>query len=493
MLRRAPFTTQVAGRRANLYHLAVDIGASSGRLMAGSLSSDGRLVLEEIHRFPNAPLLRGDQLCWDVDSLLQSILTGLEKAKRQGITDCSLGIDTWGVDYCLIGSNNERIGHAVAYRDARTEGAIARFEALLSLGAIYEKTGIQMLPFNTLFQLFVEDQEKLKQADKLLLMPDYLVFCLTGKKYMERTNASTTQLLNVHTQELDADILGVLNVRSSLFPDFIEAGTTVGRLLRENFPDRDLPEVEVVAVGSHDTASAVLGTPAVEGENWAYISSGTWSLLGVETSKPLTATQSFHANYTNEGGVNRTIRFLKNIMGMWLIQEVARQHKDISYPQFVERAKQEKGFRYRINVNDPSFLHPDNMVTAIRTYCEQTNQDVPDTPGRLARAIFDNLAFCYAQELAALGGLVGKTFDVVHIVGGGCQNDFLNQLTADLAQIRVEAGPVEATALGNILMQMLGKGEISGVAAARAFLRASFPTRIFLPRESTSQSEGFQY
>lgn len=464
--------------------VAVDIGASSGRLIKTASDSTGQLVLAEIHRFKNGFSKVGQHDHWDIDHLVHEILVGLQKLKQDGVTDCILGIDTWAVDYCLVDKAGQLLQQPIAYRDARTAQAVADFKAKMPLETLYAKTGIQIQPFNTLFQLFVEDKTLLSQADKLLLIPDYLGYVLTGQQVMEKTNASTMQLLNVVTQTWDKDILALLEISEDLFPPLVAAGHILGELQSDRFPAFDLPKVTVVNVASHDTASAVLGTPAVTDEDWAYISSGTWSLLGIETKVFDVSQTAFQENYTNEWGVHNTIRFLKNIMGMWLIQEVARgENYQHSYPEMAALAEKVPAFQRFIDVNADKLLNPADMANAIQVACLATGQTAPETTGELARTIYDNLALCYAVELEKLEHLRGvpEKIQTLHIVGGGSNNDFLNQLTADVLGVDVIAGPSEATAIGNIVMQQIATGDIPSVQAARQLIAASFEFKHFRP------------
>lgn len=463
-------------------YIAVDIGASSGRLIKSQLVN-GKIKMEEIHRFKNGFVFSEGYDRWDVEYLSKEILIGLEKLKKQGISECFVGIDTWAVDYCLLDGNGNLIEQPISYRDRRTELALEEFNKKMSLDALYEKTGIQLQPFNTAFQLFVENKRKLKNAEALLLIPDYLGYVFTGKKVMEQTNASTMQLLNPTTKLFDEDILKVLNVSESLFPPIVEAGSILGDLIKEKFSDYDLPDAHFINIASHDTASAVVGTPGND-ENWAYISSGTWSLLGVETKVPNVSREAFLANYTNEGGACNTIRFLKNIMGMWLIQEVARmQNYRYSYEHLAELASETPAFQQFVDINHERFLNPENMIVELQHYCGETNQTVPETPGEIARCVYDNLALCYAVELEKLEELRGTKGKItkLHIVGGGSNNRMLNQLTADVAQITVEAGPGEATAIGNLVMQMIVAGDISDVKEARKIIYESSKIHSYQP------------
>lgn len=473
-------------------YVAIDIGASSGRLMKSSKIGKYQITLEEIHRFKNGFSQKNGKACWQMDQIIHEILIGLEKLKASGINECYVGIDTWAVDYCLINKSGERLGDPIAYRDDRTKKAIEQFTEKMSLTTLYEKTGIQIQAFNTLFQLLVEEKEKIKQADCLLLIPDYLNYVFTGKKYAEHSNASTTQLLNVLTKTWDEDILSILEISSDLFPPLIEEGTLLGPLQREKFSKYDLPESFFIAVASHDTASAVVGTPAVnEKDSWGFLSSGTWSLLGIETKVPVVSSMAFNQNYTNEWGANNTIRFLKNIMGMWLIQEVARmQDYTYSYTELANLAQQEMTCEQFIDINHTRFLKPVNMINELQLFCQETQQKIPQTPGELASCVYNNLSLCYALELEQLTKLTTITnkLDYLHIVGGGSNNQLLNQLTANLAGIPVESGPSEATAIGNILIQMIANHEFSSLIEGRRAVKYSFENRLYLPQPATSQS-----
>ncbi len=466
--------------------IAVDIGASSGRLMKSQLIA-GKMTLEEVHRFKNGFRKVQGHERWDIQTLIKEILVGLEKVKQGGISECFLGIDTWAVDYCLIDQAGRCLADPIAYRDDRTDHAIADFEKQMSLECLYEKTGIQLQPFNTLFQLLVEDKELLAQADKILLIPDFLAYVLTGKMVTEKTNASTMQLLNVKTEDWDRELLKIIGVPKEKFAPLTDAGTILGDLQAAKFAAYDLPKTTVVTVATHDTASAVIGTPGT-GENWGYISSGTWSLLGVEAKNANASVAAFKENYTNEWGADHTIRFLKNIMGMWLIQEVARQQDyQYSYAQLAEMASQTPAFQQFIDVNDPCFLNPGDMIQSLQDYCKKTEQTVPETPAELARVIYDNLALCYAVELEKLQALTSKKITRLHIVGGGSNNKFLNQLTANVANVEILAGPSEATAIGNLVMQMVAAQTVPTIKAARQIIQTSFPSVVCQPQAAVSE------
>lgn len=462
-------------------HIAVDIGASSGRLVSGELK-DGKLVIQEIHRFANGYQKQGDHHCWDIDHLEEQILQGLEISKQQGITSCTLGIDTWAVDYVLLGKDGKRLRDVIAYRDPRTDGVMEQVWEKVSKSEIYRKTGIQYQSFNTIYQLFTESEELVQKTDTILLVPDYLHFRLTGKKVMEATNASTMQLLHPLTKDFNADLLALTGFREEQFAPLIEAGTIIGEI-RETLKERyDLPVCTVIAVGSHDTASAIAGVPAIS-EEWAYLSSGTWSLIGTERNQPILEDSSLEKNFTNEWGINNTYRYLKNIIGMWVIQEIRRVYPvDYNFGEMVEAAKQTDLKQIPlINLNDVRFLKPDNMMEELQDYCRETDQHVPVSIGELSLTVFHNLAIAYREALEELEALTGESIQTLHIVGGGSQNKVLNQLTADYSGLQVVAGPTEATALGNVIVQMIAAGELDSLDAGRQLIRNSFPVETFTP------------
>lgn len=470
-------------------HIAVDIGASSGRLVLGTLL-DGTIRLEEIHRFSNGFTEKDGSCFWDIDALFDQIITGLQKAKAKGIQQCTLGIDTWAVDYVLLNSEGERVQEVYAYRDRRTENVMEAVAKHIPPAAVYQKTGIQQLTFNTLYQLYAHAHEELAKADQILLVPDYLYYRLTGKKINEITNASTTQLLNLETRDYDQDLLSLLQLRREQFAELTEPGTDLGFIQADLVQQYDLPDCQVICAATHDTASAVLGVPVQSGLSSAYLSSGTWSLLGVELSQPLNTTASMEANYTNEWGAYGTFRFLKNIMGLWLIQEVRRLDGNRhSFAELAELAAEAEGFRSLIPCNDPRFLNPENMIDEIRSACAQTNQPVPETPGQLARCIFDSLALSYLNYLEELEQLTDKKIDILQIVGGGANNALLCQLTANVIGREVSAGPIESTALGNLVVQIISTGSISDINEAREIIGRSFEIITYTPREFPNLNE----
>lgn len=466
-------------------YVAIDIGASSGRLMLSELTVQGNMTLTEIHRFKNGYIENGGTKYWEIEKLAHEILVGLEKVKKQGIHQCVVGIDTWAVDYCLIDSAGNLLQDPISYRDARTSQAIQEFSEVMPLETLYQKTGIQIQPFNTIFQLFIENRELLNKTEKILLIPDYLGYYFTGKSVLEKSNALTMQLINVETSKLDQELLEITGVKANQFAPFVDSGTILGELRQEKFLDYELPQVTFVTVGSHDTASAVAGVPSVsQTDDWAYISSGTWSLLGKELKQPLVNQATFSANYTNEGGVFGTIRFLKNIMGLWLIQEVVRQEDyRYSYAELAQMASEVSFDVPEIDVNDVRFLSPSNMIEEIQSYCKQHQLTVPETTEQIALTIYENLATCYGEELKNLASLTGSQINTLHIVGGGSDAALLNQLTANKTGVIVEAGPSEATAIGNIIIQMLTMGELNSIAQARQVIRDSFELKIYYPEK----------
>jgi rhamnulokinase len=472
-------------------YIAVDIGASSGRLVCGKLNN-GKIQLQEIYRFENGIFKQNGNYFWDIDTLFDEIINGLKVAKKAGIEECILGIDTWGVDYVLIDAAGNRIQDVYAYRDDRTKTAIQDIAKEISMEKIYEKTGIQFLQFNTLFQLYVHDKEELKKADKILLVPDYLYYRLTGKLISEKTNASTTQLLNLATKEYDEDLLNLIGVKREQFATLTDPGKFVGKMLASLRDQYKLPQCELACVASHDTASAVLGVPGTD-DHFAYLCSGTWSLMGVENAHPIANEESYSKNYTNEWGAYGTYRFLKNIMGLWLIQEVRRNlGKEHSFSDFAAKAKEIIPFQFLIDCNDDCFLKPENMVQEIQNFCLRTGQLIPKTEGELARCIFDSLALTYRRTLEEINGITGYSIAFLHVVGGGVQNELLCQITADVTQIPVIAGPVESTALGNLLVQMISSGELENIAEARKVIMNSFAINTYQPTKVENLDEVYR-
>lgn len=467
------------------YHLAVDIGASSGRHILGHVEQ-GRIVLEEVYRFENGPKKRGGRLCWDFDALAREVVNGLKACAKLGKVPATLGVDTWGVDFALVDREGRVLGDTVAYRDSRTQGMDALVEELIPAQELYRRTGIQKQSFNTIYQLMAEKRqspELLEQAHRLLLVPDYLHYILTGVMSNEYTEASTSGLVSAAAKDWDRELLGLLGFPQKLFGPLSLPGTALGGLrpaLREELGF----DCQVVLPASHDTGSAFLAVPAGEGDS-VTLSSGTWSLLGVELETPVTTPESRAANFTNEGGYQYRFRYLKNIMGLWMIQNLRREMAENGQlPGFGELsrlAREAADFPGRVDVDDPSFMAPESMSAAVRAYCERVGQPVPQSPGELLSCVYHSLAQCYAQSVRQLEALTGRSFQAVHIVGGGSQDAYLNQLTASATGLPVYAGPTEGTALGNLLVQMIAQGEFASLQEARDAIRASFAVKEVLP------------
>jgi len=453
-------------------YIAADIGASGGRLILANVT-EGKLNLREIHRFPNSFTQKNNIYVWDVDYLLEQILIGLAKAKQMGIMHCTLGIDTWAVDYVLVDKDGQKIKDAVSYRDSRTKNVIAQVSKLIPKDEHYKKTGIQFLDFNTIYQLYTEPTDIMAKTKHILLIPDYLGFCLTGKAVTEYTNATTTALLNHETKKFDKDLLKIAKVSEEQFAPFAQPGQELGDV--KGFDNYDLPKCKVVVTASHDTASAVLGTPGI-GDNRAFLSSGTWSLLGIETKQAIVTNKAREANYSNEGGAYGTYRFLKNIMGMWLLQEVHRNlEQKVSYEELVQLAEKATPYQYFINPNDPAFLNPPNMLKAIQA---KTNR-LADT-GEVVRCIFDSLAVFYKLCMDELEEITGKNITELIVIGGGSRNYMLNQLVADKLNKTVTTGPVEATAMGNIACQLISTEGFS-ITKTKELIKNSFESKTFTP------------
>jgi rhamnulokinase len=473
-------------------HLAIDIGASGGRVIASRIVSPSReavsaqaeIELREICRFENRPVKKRGHVYWDIDTLFAQVLRGLGEARRLGITACTVGIDTWGVDYALIDRDGARIQEVFSYRDQRTEGVLEAIEAVLPRKSIYEKTGIQFLPFNTLYQLYAHDKTELKRAHRILLIPDFLNYLLTGRAVTERTNASTTQLINLKSGDFDPDLLVLAGVRRDQFPELVDPLFSLGSLKPELRRGRNLPECEVVCVATHDTASAVAGTP-LEAEDEAYVSSGTWSLLGIERPQPIVTANSLNRNFTNERGVFGTYRILKNLTGLWLVQELRSECGGCDdFEALMAKAGGCRPFRHIVNCNDPVFHNPESMSRAIGDFCRRTGQAAPESEGEFTRCALDSLALLYRRTLEEIEELAGFRAEVLRVVGGGSRNGLLNVLTADATGRRVSAGPSEATALGNLVMQMIAAGEIENLASARRLIAHAFPAVDYYPRKS---------
>lgn len=459
--------------------VAVDLGASSGRVMLASYHREQRtLSLREIHRFVNC-LQRQDGFdCWDIDTLEAEIRTGLNKVCEEGIHIDSIGIDTWGVDYVLLNSKGERVGLPVSYRDSRTDGVMAHALAQLGKAEIYGRSGIQFLPFNTLYQLraLVEQQPELvANVAHALLIPDYFSYRLTGQMNWEYTNATTTQLVNINSDSWDENLLNWTGASRDWFGTPTHPGNVIGHWICPQ--DNAIP---VVAVASHDTASAVIAAPLAS-QDAAYLSSGTWSLMGFESKTPYTSETALAANITNEGGAEGRYRVLKNIMGLWLLQRVLKEQNITHLPALIAETEKLTACTFLINPNDDRFINPTNMSAEIQAACRESAQPVPESAAELARCIFDSLALLYAEVLHELATLRGKPFSQLHIVGGGCQNQLLNQLCANACGITVLAGPVEASTLGNIGIQLMTLDELTNVDQFREVVTDNYGLTTFTP------------
>jgi rhamnulokinase len=453
---------------------AVDLGASGGRVMAGLVSSSA-IALHEVHRFPNQPVAAGGTLYWDILRLFADVRHGLELAARQ-FPLASAGIDSWGVDYGLLDETGTLLGNPVHYRDGRTEGVADRILAAVPADELYAVTGIQQLPFNTIYQLAATPM--LRHARTMLLIPDLLAYWLTGEAGAEITNASTTSLFDVRAQAWATELIQKAGLPPRIFPPLRRPGDIIGPVIGPNGPGTSLL---IIAVGSHDTASAVAGVPADE-PNFAYISSGTWSLAGVELDAPVLTEASRAANFTNETGIDGTIRYLRNVMGLWLLQESLRGWPEASLEALLVEATRLPSLKFVIDPDDPVFLPPGDMPTRIATWLADRDEAVPGGPAETVRCILDSLALAYRRAIAEAQSLSGRHADVVHIVGGGARNSLLCQLTADATGLPVIAGPAEATALGNVLVQARALGAAPGdLAGMRALIRSAQPLRTFSP------------
>lgn len=468
------------------YFLAFDIGASSGRAILG-IMENRKLELKEIHRFKNQMTRIHGNYYWNIYSLFDELKTGLKKCiSDYKIQPDSIGVDTWGVDYSLISKSGQLVGLPFAYRDHRTDNAIEDFFKVLPKKETYLLSGIQFLQFNTLFQLFASAQEKhsrLSIADSLLFTPDTLNYLFTGIKRNEYTIASTSQLLKPGKPEWEFELFKSAGISADLVVKIVQPGSEIGSILPEIQEDTGSGKIPCIAVASHDTASAIVSVPAEDG-NWAYLSSGTWSLLGIESKEPLVSEKTLEMNFTNEGGVDGTTRFLKNIMGMWLIQECKRiwdEEFEIEWQEIVDLSDATKPFKCLINPDEQVFLNPGNMPKAIQEYCRKTNQFVPKTKGEIARCIYDSLVLKYKFTIKQIESITGKQIEKLHIIGGGAQNKMMNQLTADAIGIPVYAGPTEATAIGNIMMQAKASGAVKSLHEIRKVVKNSFEVTEYNP------------
>jgi rhamnulokinase len=461
------------------YYFAVDLGATSGRTILGTLA-DGKLEQEELTRFPNNLIETGGHFYWDIYALYLEMIKGLQVVGNRGLDITSIGIDTWGVDFVFIGEDDAILRNPMAYRDPHTFAAIDDYlDNVLDRKTVYDITGIQFMNFNSLFQLHAMRQANnvaLQHCKKVLFVPDALSWMLTGEAVCEYTIASTSQMLDPRTGDLSEKLIESVGMKRSQFGRMVQPGTQIGVLTEEVQKMTGLGAVPVIAVAGHDTGSAVAAVPA-KNEQFAYLSSGTWSLMGIETKEAIINERSYELNFTNEGGIEGTTRFLKNICGMWLYERCRKEWpeevRQLSHPELQGSAMKVEAFRSIINPDDKAFANPPSMIEAIQQYCRETGQTVPETPAEICRCIFDSLALRYRQVFLWLKEFATFDLNVLHIIGGGSLNKFLNQFTADALGVEVLAGPQECTAIGNIMLQAKASGDVADIWAMRAIIANS--------------------
>jgi rhamnulokinase len=479
-------------------YLAIDLGAESGRAILATLDGE-QLSLTDIHRFANDPVRLPDGLHWDILRLWSEIKRALYITTHQHhIQLAGIGIDTWGVDYGLLDRTGALIGNPYHYRDSRTDGMVEEAFKRLSRERIFDLTGIQFMQLNTLYQLFsqvVQQSSALHIAETFLTTPDLLNYWLSGRKACEFTMATTTQCYDPRRCEWSQPLLQALGIPTHIFPEVVQPGTVLGIVLPEIAEETGCGQVPVIAPACHDTGSAVAAVPA-EAQHFAWISSGTWSIMGAEASDPIVNVQSLKYNFTNEGGVNGTWRFSKNIMGLWLVQECrrtwARAGEELSYAEITRLAAEAEPFRSIIDVDAADFFQPGDMPARIQKYCMRTNQPVPETKGAIVRCALESLALKYRWVLDRLEEMLGYRLEPIHIIGGGTQNRLLNQLTADATRRSVVAGPIEATAIGNVLMQAIALGHLKSLDEARAVVRYSFKPETYQPQPSSEWDTAYE-
>ncbi len=480
------------------YFFAVDLGATSGRTIIGTLD-DNRFNLEELTRFDNNLIQTGGHFYWDIYALYFEIIKGLKIAAQRQIEISSIGIDTWGVDFVFIGEDGAILRNPVAYRDPHTFGVMEKFfENEVDKKTVYDITGIQFMNFNSIFQLYamkLNNDSALKNAKKILFVPDALSYMLTGEAVCEYTIVSTSELLDPRTKEIDPTLLKALGLERSQFGRMITPGTQIGVLTEEVQQMTGLGAIPVIAVAGHDTGSAVAAVPAKD-EKFAYLSSGTWSLMGIETKDAIINERSYDLNFTNEGGFEGTTRFLKNICGMWLYERCRKEWPEeirkMSHPELQGSAMNVEAFRSIINPDDAMFANPSNMIQAIQTYCKQTNQPVPETPAEICRCIFDSLALRYRQVFTWLAEFASFPLDTLHIIGGGSLNKYLNQFTANSLGVTVYAGPQECTAIGNIMLQAKAMGLVKDIWEMRAIIANSIELVKYTPTDKAAWDAAYE-
>lgn len=486
---------------AEQIYLAIDLGAESGRVMAGLF--DGKQVrLEELHRFPNGPVHLAETMRWDLVRLWSEIQSGLAKAAaRFGSRIVSVGVDTWGVDFVLLSKTGEMLGQAYHYRDQRTRGTMEQTFLRVPRSEIFSQTGLQFMEINSLYQMVAMNQTNgplMQLADRFLMIPDFFHWLLSGSRVVEFTNATTSQMFHPVERNWSFDLLRKLNLPTQMFGDVVEPGTKLGTLRDDVARRTGLSRLDVVAPATHDTGAAVAAVPTENTgkANWAYISSGTWSLMGLELPHAVLSQRALELNVTNEGGIDGTYRLLKNIMGLWLVQECRRSFErngtPYDYGLLAQVARDAKPFRAFVDPDDRAFMAPQEMPEAIREWCRKTNQEVPDTEGGIVRCALESLALKYRTVLGWLEELSGERVEVIHIVGGGTQNELLNQFTANATGRPVITGPIEATALGNILVQARTAGAVGSLSEIRAVVRASSTMKRYEPQNVSGWNEAYE-
>ena len=477
------------------HFFAVDLGATSGRTIIGSLGE--KLELEELTRFDNNLIETGGHFYWDIYALYLEVIKGLKVVAQRGIEIVSIGIDTWGCDFVFTGKDKALLRNPMAYRDPHTFGMMERyFEEKMDKKTVYGKTGIQFMNFNSLFQLYAMGKAgntALENADKILFIPDALSYMLTGEAVCEYTVASTSQILNPKTKDLDEDIVSSLGLTREQFGKMTMPATVIGTLTEEVQRMTGLGCVPVIAVAGHDTASAVAAVPAKD-EHFAYLSSGTWSLMGIETRDAIINDRSYDLNFTNEGGIEGTTRFLKNICGMWIYERCRKEWADApkSHSELQDEAMKQPAFQSLINPDDPMFANPSSMTDAICEYCRKTGQHVPEGWAEMCRCIFDSLALRYREVFTWLKEFASFDIDVLHIIGGGSLNNYLNQMTANSLGVKVLAGPQEGTAIGNIMLQAKAAGEVIDIWEMRDIIANSISIRHFEPQDKEIWDEAYE-
>jgi rhamnulokinase len=467
-------------------YLAIDLGAGSGRGIIGTIAN-GKITIKEVHRFVNQPIRVGESYHWNLLSILGEIKIAIRKALLEEPKIAGIGIDTWGVDYGLIDRNGKLIGVPYSYRDNRTNGILEDCFKHCSKEEIFQQTGNQLMEINTAFQLFSQKRDndpQLEIAEHLLFMPDLFNYLLTGQIKNEYTISSTSQLLHAGTKEWSEGMFEKLDLPRKLMNEIVYPGTVIGQLSPEICEELGCAPIDVLAVGSHDTASALAAVPASDDKNWAFLSSGTWSLMGVEMDAPLFTEEALQNDFTNEGAVGGKIRFLRNMTGLWILQQLMHEWRKMNIePEYSTMCAEAEEVEPQaiIDVDAPDFKNPKSMIEAIRTYCDNTGQIAPETTGQYMRCITESLSRKYAEVAEKMTACTGEKIERLHIIGGGCQNSLLNQLAANALNVEVLAGPVEATALGNIMVQAMAKGEIASLVEGRQMITQSVEMKTYYP------------